>query len=278
MVDTAEAGMVCALKGLNGFEAGQGLGFEKDMSKPLLNAYMNYELLLPEGVDALQMMRYLNIFSSQDPSLEINYDEDRKKISLSVMGAVQIEVLQKLIKDRTGVSVGFSNGSIVYKETILEPVEGIGHFEPLRHYAEVHLLMEPGKPGSGLVFAADCREEILNKNWQRLILTHLKEKQHIGVLTGSPITDMKITLTAGKAHLKHTEGGDFRQATYRAVRHGLRSAKVFCLNRGINSVWKYPLRIPDAPYQIFKECAEIFLRRKYQEICLLSKEMHRLMK
>ena len=240
MVDTAEAGMVCALKGLNGFEAGQGLGFEKDMSKPLLNAYMNYELLLPEGVDALQMMRYLNILSSQDPSLEIYYDEDRKKISLSVMGAVQIEVLQKLIKDRTGVSVGFSNGSIVYKETIKESVNGAGHFEPLRHYAEVHVRLEPLKDKERIEIASEVSQDELSAAWQKQILSSLHKIHHKGVLTGSMLTGVKIILTAGKGHLKHTEGQDFYQASKRAVRQALKKAE----NILLEPYYRFELIVP----------------------------------
>ena len=156
--------------------------------------------------------------------MHIVWNEELGEIHAQVMGEVQIEILKSLIQERFGISVEFGSGNIVYKETIQSPVEGVGHFEPLRHYAEVHLLLEPGERGSGMEFAADCSEDILDKNWQRLILTHLEEKEHRGVLTGSPITDMRITLITGRAHLKHTEGGDFRQATYRAVRQGLRKA------------------------------------------------------
>jgi len=225
MVQTAYPGMICALKGLNKYEVGQGLGFESDTTKPLLNAYMNYQLLLPEGVDALTMMRYCSVLAQEDPQLQIEYDEQRKQIFLRLMGSIQMEILQKEIEKRSKVKVGFTTGKVLFKETIQNTVIGVGHFEPLRHYAEVHLKLEPLPRGKGLVFESNCSNDDLALNWQNLILTHLKEKQHKGVLTGSPITDIKITLVAGKAHLKHTEGGDFRQATYRAIRQGLKEAE-----------------------------------------------------
>lgn len=229
MINEAFAGMVCTLKGLTNFQAGQGIGIEKDSEAPLLNAYMNYQLLLPENVDALEMMRHLNILSQEDPNLKINYDEQTKKINLHLMGAIQIEVLQKLIETRTNIKVGFTTGAVVYKETIKDTVTGAGHFEPLRHYAEVHVRLEPLKQGSGLIFSNDLSADDLSLNWQHLIMTHMQEYEHKGVLTGSPITDMKITLIAGKGHTKHTEGGDFRQATYRAIRQGLKKAESILL-------------------------------------------------
>ena len=225
MIQTAYPGMICALKGLNNYEIGQGLGFESDTTKPLLNAYMNYQLLLPDGVDALTMMRYCSVLAQEDPQLQIEYDEQTKQIFLRLMGSIQMEILQKEIEKRSKVKVGFTTGKVLFKETIQDTVIGVGHFEPLRHYAEVHLKLEPLPRGKGLVFESNCSNDELALNWQNLILTHLKEKQHKGVLTGSPITDMKITLKAGRAHQKHTEGGDFRQATYRAVRQGLRMAE-----------------------------------------------------
>lgn len=226
MIQTASAGMVCALKGLNSYEVGQGLGIETDSEKPVLNAYMNYQLLLPDGVDALAMMRYCSVLAQEDPQLQIEYDQQTKNIYLRIMGSIQMEILQKEIEKRSNIKVGFSTGRVLFKETIEDRVIGVGHFEPLRHYAEVHLLLEPYKE---LAFETNCPSDILSQNWQNLILSHLQEKQHKGVLTGSPITNMKITLIAGKAHQKHTEGGDFRQATYRALRQGLKEAKSILL-------------------------------------------------
>lgn len=238
--ESVDSGTVCAVTGLTKTYSGEGLGTETDSESPLLEPVLTYKLLLPEEPDTNKGLNILRRLEEEDPQLHVIWNEHLHEIHIQLMGEIQLEILKSIIKDRFGLKVEFVNGSIAYRETIENTVEGVGHYEPLRHYAEVHLLMEPGKPGSGLVFAADCREEILNKNWQRLILTHLKEKQHIGVLTGSPITDMKITLTAGKAHLKHTEGGDFRQATYRAVRHGLRSAKSILLEPW----YKFRLEIP----------------------------------
>ncbi|MDY2959053.1 translation factor GTPase family protein [Floccifex sp.] len=224
MLNQADAGMICVLKGLEHFEVGQGMGIEKDSEKPLLNAYLNYQLVLPSGIDPLQMMKTCDLLCSQDPQLNIEYESQSKKINVQLMGDIQMEVLQNRIEKETGIKVGFTTGNVIYKETITEPVYGVGHFEPLRHYAEVHLKLEPLPRNSGLQFESDVSMDSLALNWQRLILTHLQEKHHKGVLTGSYITDMKITLVAGKSHLKHTEGGDFRQATYRAVRQGLKKA------------------------------------------------------
>ena len=225
MVQEAKSGMVCAVTGLNYTYPGEGLGIECDSEAPALEPVLRYKIELPEGCDVHKMLGNLRILEEEDPMLKIVWNEELGEIHAKLMGAVQIEILKSLIKDRFGVDVEFDTGNIVYKETIRNTVEGVGHFEPLRHYAEVHLKMEPGERGSGIVIGTDCSEDMLDKNWQRLILTHLLEKEHRGVLTGSVITDMKITLTAGRAHLKHTEGGDFRQATYRAVRQGLMQAE-----------------------------------------------------
>ncbi len=224
MIQEADAGMICAVKGFTELEAGQGIGIEADSPQPVLSAFLNYQLLLPRGVDPLQMMDVLTRLSKEDPQLQINYDEQTRKIHLRLMGTIQMEVIQKMIKERSGIHVEFTTGNVIYRETILNPVYGYGHFEPLRHYAEVHLYLEPLPPGSGMKFETDISTDKLALNWQRLIRTHLEEKEHRGVLTGSPITDIKISLVAGKAHLKHTMGGDFRQATYRAVRQGLKKA------------------------------------------------------
>ena len=229
MVQEAEAGMICAVTGLNYTHPGEGLGIEADSEAPALEPVLSYKIELPEGCDVHKMLGNLRILEEEDPMLKIVWNEELGEIHAKLMGAVQIEILKSLIKDRFGVEVEFDTGNIVYKETIQNTVEGVGHFEPLRHYAEVHLKMEPGERGSGIVIGTDCSEDMLDKNWQRLILTHLLEKEHRGVLTGSVITDMKITLTAGRAHLKHTEGGDFRQATYRAVRQGLMQAESLLL-------------------------------------------------
>lgn len=223
-VQEAKAGVICTVTGLTKALAGEGFGIEKEGSAPLLEPVLKYKLELPDGCDAAQMLPKLKLLEEEEPELHIVYQEELKEIQVQVMGEVQLEILKSLITERFGVEVSFGTGNIVYKETIAEAVEGVGHFEPLRHYAEVHLLLEPLPPGSGLVISADCSEDMLAGSWQRLILTHLYEKEHKGVLTGSAITDMKITLKSGRAHLKHTEGGDFRQATYRAVRQGLKEA------------------------------------------------------
>ena len=223
-VEQAPAGTVCAVTGLTRTWAGQGLGEETAGQAPVLQPVQSCRLLLPEGCDAHAVLPRLTQLQEEDPQLRIVWNERLGEIHLQMMGEVQLDVLKRLIWERFGLAVGFGPGSIVYKETIAGPVEGVGHFEPLRHYAEVHLLLEPLPRGAGLQFDSICSEDVLDRNWQRLILSHLEEKEHLGVLTGSPITDMKITLTAGRAHLKHTEGGDFRQATYRAVRQGLMQA------------------------------------------------------
>ena len=225
LTDYAPAGSIIAVTGLSKTLPGDGLGFEENAAAPVLVPVLTYRLQLPEDVPVYEAFRKLSQLEEEDPQLHMVWNEQLSEIHVQLMGEVQLEILQRLIADRFGMEVTFGEGNIVYKETILNTVEGVGHFEPLRHYAEVHLLMEPGEPGSGLVFDTVVSEDDLDRNWQRLILTHLGEKEHLGVLTGNPITDMKITLVAGKAHLKHTEGGDFRQATYRAVRQGLMQAK-----------------------------------------------------
>lgn len=227
--EKAGSGTICAVTGLTQAVPGQGLGIQKDSLRPVLEPVLTYQMLFPDGTDIHDMMRKLRELEEEQPELQIVWKEQLKEIHVKVMGEIQTEILKSMMKERFGVDVTFGRGSIVYKETILNPTEGVGHFEPLRHYAEVHLLLEPGEPGSGLVFAFACSEDILDGNWQRLILTHLKEREHPGVLTGSPITDMKITLISGRAHQKHTEGGDFRQATYRAVRQGLKKAQSILL-------------------------------------------------
>lgn len=224
-VQEVRAGRVCAVTGLTKTYPGEGLGAEPPSEGPVLTPVLNYQLILPEGCDTHGMLLKLRQLEEEDPELHIVWNEELGEIHAQLMGEVQTEILQSMIRERFQTEVTFGPGNIVYKETIKRPAEGVGHFEPLRHYAEVHLLLEPGESGSGLVFASDCSEDVLDRNWQRLILTHLAEKEHRGVLTGSSITDMKITLVAGRAHLKHTEGGDFRQATYRAVRQGLKSTE-----------------------------------------------------
>ena len=218
-------GQVCAVTGLTKARPGEGLGAERDSDLPVLEPVLSYQVLLPEGADVHAALGKLHRLEEEEPQLHVVWNETLGEIHVQLMGEIQLEVLRSLLAERFGLTVEFGPGGILYKETITEPMEGVGHYEPLRHYAEVHLKLEPLPRGSGMQFAADCREEVLDKNWQRLVLTHLEEKQHLGVLIGAPLTDVKITLIAGRAHLKHTEGGDFRQATYRAVRQGLMLAK-----------------------------------------------------
>lgn len=241
-VNEAEAGMVCALTGLNQTYPGEGLGAEKQSEKPVLEPVLTYRILLPEDCEPAVMLPKLRQLEEEEPELHIVWREELQEIQAQVMGEVQIEILQRLIAERFGINVTFDTGNIVYKETIAGEVEGVGHFEPLRHYAEVHLWMEPGEPGSGFQIATDCSEDMLDKNWQRLILTHLTEREHRGVLTGSALTDIKVTLIAGRAHQKHTEGGDFRQATYRAVRQGLMQAESVLLE----PYYEFHLEVPDS--------------------------------
>lgn len=270
-VNEAVAGSVCAVTGLLGTMAGQGLGMEKNLESPFLTPVLSYCLLLPEGTDPMAVMPKLKELEEEDPALSFTWEEELKEIHVHVMGEVQMEILKVLIRERFGLEIAFGKGRIVYKETIADTVEGVGHFEPLRHYAEVHLLLEPGEPGSGLQFEADCSEDILARNWQRLILTHLEEKQHRGVLTGSAITDMKITLVSGRVHQKHTEGGDFRKATYRAVRQGLMEAMSVLLE----PYYEFRLEIPEemtgrAMTDMEKLFADFTLTERAEGRCVLT--------
>ncbi|MGN0424089.1 MAG: NYN domain-containing protein [Acetatifactor sp.] len=238
--DQVRAGQICTVTGLSRSFAGEGLGYEGETESPVLVPVLTYRLVLPEGTDVVKMLGMMRQLEEEEPQLSVVWRESLQEIHVQVMGEVQTEVLQRVIADRFGINVTFADGRLLYRETIADSAEGVGHFEPLRHYAEVHLLLEPAPPGSGLEFATDCPEDVLDRNWQRLILTHLEEKTHVGVLTGSPVTDMKITLLSGKAHQKHTEGGDFRQATYRAVRQGLMQCKSVLLE----PVFSYRLELP----------------------------------
>ncbi len=238
--ESAVAGTVCAVTGLSKTHAGQGVGIEKHTARLTIEPIFTYRVVVPRGVDAATVAAKLKILEQEETQLNVIWNERLQEIQIKLMGEIQLEILKHRIKSRFGIDVNFLEGRIVYKETIKSNSYGVGHYEPLRHYAEVHLLLEPLPQGSGMQFATDVSEDILDKNWQRLILTHLMEKQHIGVLTGSPITDIKITLAAGKAHLKHTEGGDFRQATYRAVRNGLRYAE----SELLEPYYEFSLEIP----------------------------------
>ena len=239
-VEEASVGMVCAVAGLDSSWSGEGLGIEEDAQVPMLEPVLSYQILFPDGEDVHLMLLKLRQLEEEVPELHIVWNEQAEEIHVQVMGEVQIEILKSMIEERFGVRAEFGSGSIVYKETITKKVEGVGHFEPLRHYAEVHLILEPGERGSGLVLDNQCSDDVLDKNWQRLILTHLAERKHPGVLTGSEITDLKITLASGRAHQKHTEGGDFRQATYRAVRQGLMKAESILLE----PVYDFILEVP----------------------------------
>lgn len=239
-VNEVEAGGVCAVTGLSSSYIGQGLGVEKGTAAPFLEPVLTYQMILPEGADTTKVLRELKQLEEEEPLLNIVWNPALEEIHVQLMGEVQTEILKTMIAERFHLDVEFGTGKIVYKETIKSPVVGVGHYEPLRHYAEVHLKMEPLEAGSGLVFDTDCSEDVLDRNWQRLILTHLQEREHPGVLTGAPITDMKITIVAGRAHLKHTEGGDFRQATYRAVRQGLKSAESLLLEPWYSFVLEVP--------------------------------------
>lgn len=238
--DVAQAGCVCAVTGLTKTRPGECLGAEKNAFLPVLEPVLTYRIELPPDCDVHKMIQNLRQLEEEEPQLHIVWNEQLGEIHAQLMGEVQTEVLRTLIWQRFGVHVRFGTGNIVYKETIANAVEGVGHYEPLRHYSEVHLVLEPGERGSGMQFATCCSEDVLDRNWQRLIMTHLEEKEHIGVLTGSPITDIRITLTAGKAHLKHTEGGDFRQSTYRAVRQGLKMAETVLLE----PIYEFQLEVP----------------------------------
>lgn len=223
-VEAAGAGMVCAVTGLTFTRPGTGLGFEPDAPGAELTPVFTYQVILPQGYDPHTALQKLRLLEEEDPQLQVVWKERTREIHVQLMGEIQLEILSRLLKDRFDLPVRFSEGSILYRETITNTVEGVGHYEPLRHYAETHLLLEPGERGSGIRVSSVCPEDDLERNWQRLILTHVLEKRHLGVLTGSPVTDIRITLLAGRAHLKHTEGGDFRQATYRAIRQGLMQA------------------------------------------------------
>lgn len=239
-VQEVTAGDICAIKGFTSITTGQGLGIEKRYKDPKITPFMRYQVLLPKDIDAFTMLHHLQQLEKEDPQLHIHYDPKTKEIMVQLMGQIQIEVLKHLIKDRFNIAVEFGVGKIVYKETILEAVVGIGHFEPLRHYAEVHLLLEPLPINSGLQFVSTCKEEQLSRQYQRAILQYLEEKEHLGVLTGSPITDIKITLLTGRIHEKHTEGGDLREATYRAVRQGLKSTTSVLLE----PYYRFTLEVP----------------------------------
>ena len=239
-VEEASAGTVCAVTGLGETSAGQGVGCEQENVFAGLEPVLSYKVSYPEDKDAVVVLRDIRQLEEEEPELHVEFAQETGEIFVKVMGQVQLQVLTQIIKDRFGYLISIGMGRIIYKETLAEPVMGVGHFEPLRHYAEVHLLMEPLEPGSGMQFDTICSEDVLDKNWQRLILTHLEEKEYRGVLTGAPITDMKITVTAGRAHQKHTEGGDFRQATYRAVRQGLMMGEC----RLLEPVYAFRLEIP----------------------------------
>ena len=227
--DVVQTGEICAITGLDQTYPGMGLGINKAQTMPILEPVLNYQIIVPQGINPVELMRSLKQLEEEDPQLNILWNEQLQEIHAQLMGQVQMEVLGRVILERFGVKVTFGPGNIVYKETIAKPVEGVGHFEPLRHYAEAHLWMEPGEPGSGISVFSNCSEDVLDLNWQRLITTHILEREHPGVLTGSAITDIKFTIVTGRAHLKHTEGGDFRQATYRAIRQGLKSTESILL-------------------------------------------------
>ncbi len=240
-VGCAYAGQVVTVGGLSHVLAGDTLGFEEEIPDPVLEPFFNFRVVLPENSDVFLCYSKIKSLEEEEPQLRVSYEEELAEIRLLLMGQVQLEIIKHMIKERFALDVSFDKGSVVYRETISDTVEGVGHYEPLRHYAEVHLLLEPLERGSGLIFDTDCPTDELERSWQRLILTHLEEKTHKGVLTGSPITDMKITLVAGRAHKKHTEGGDFRKATYRAVRHGLRRAESILLEPW----YSFEIRVPD---------------------------------
>lgn len=240
VVNEIDAGMICAVTGLNNTFSGEGIGFEDKVNVPILEPVLTYKLILPNEYNIYEFYKKLCLLGEEDPQLHIVWNNRSNDIHIQVMGEVQLEILKQIIKERFQMKVDFSAGNIIYKETIIEPVIGIGHFEPLRHYAEVQLLIEPLERGSGLEFISKCNDDLLNKNWQRLILTHLQEKRHLGVLIGAEITDLRISILSGKAHQKHTEGGDFRQATYRAVRNGMKKSKSILLE----PIYTFQLEIP----------------------------------
>ena len=269
--EEVKAGTVCAVTGLTRTYPGEGLGMESVSDLPMLEPVLNYQVILPPGCDVHTMLMKLRQLEDEDPQLHIHWSEQLGELSLQLMGEVQVDILKSIILDRFGISVEFGTGAIVYKETIQNSIVGIGHFEPLRHYAEVHLLLEPGEQGSGLSFDTDCSEDELDRSWQRLVLTHLEEKTHPGVLIGAPITDMRITLIAGRAHLAHTEGGDFRQATYRAIRQGLKKAKCILLE----PYYHFRLEIPSdtvgrAMSDIQRMCGEFQAPEQLGELAVLT--------
>lgn len=239
-VDEICAGMICAVTGLKNTFSGEGIGFEEEVNIPTLTPVLNYKLILPTGSNVYEFYKKLCILDEEDPQLHIVWNEQSNEIHIQFMGEIQLEVLKHIILERFHIEVDFGAGNIIYKETIIEPVIGIGHFEPLCHYAEVHVLMEPLERGSGLEFLSKCNDDLLDRNWQRLILTHLEEKRHLGVLIGAEITDMRISLISGRANQKHTEGGDFRQATYRAVRNGMKKSKSILLE----PIYAFRLEVP----------------------------------
>lgn len=251
-VDQVPAGGICAVQGLTATWGGQGLGEREEAVRPVLEPVMRYRMALPPDCDSRVLLPQLRQLEEEDPQLRFTARDGELHVSL--MGRVQAEILRSLVAQRFGVEVELDRGRVLYKETIDAPVEGVGHYEPLRHYAEVHLLLEPLPQGSGLVLATRCPEDDLDRSWQRLIMTHLQEKTHLGVLTGSPITDMKITLMSGRAHIKHTEGGDFRQATYRAVRQGLMQAR----SRLLEPYYAFRLEVP--PEQLGRAISDVRLR------------------
>lgn len=240
IAESCPAGVVCAVTGLPATYSGQGLGFVKNSERSYLEPVMTYRIVFPEDKNIYEALKEMRKLEDEDPQLHILWNEQLREIQIQLMGAVQLEVLTQVILQRYGYEVSFEDGAVAYKETIREAVEGVGHYEPLRHYAEVHVLIEPLERGSGIKYRTLCSEDDLDKNWQRLILTHFEEKEHLGVLTGSPVTDVMYTLVAGRAHVKHTEGGDFRQATYRAIRQGLRSAESILLE----PYYEYELELP----------------------------------
>ena len=251
-VDQVPAGGICAVQGLTATWGGQGLGEREEAVRPVLEPVMRYRMALPPDCDSRVLLPQLRQLEEEDPQLRFTARDGELHVSL--MGRVQAEILRSLVAQRFGVEVELDRGRVLYKETIDAPVEGVGHYEPLRHYAEVHLLLEPLPQGSGLVLATRCPEDDLDRSWQRLIMTHLQEKTHLGVLTGSPVTDMKITLMSGRAHIKHTEGGDFRQATYRAVRQGLMQAR----SRLLEPYYAFRLEVP--PEQLGRAISDVRLR------------------
>ena len=251
-VDQVPAGGICAVQGLTATWGGQGLGEREEAVRPVLEPVMRYRMALPPDCDSRVLLPQLRQLEEEDPQLRFTARDSELHVSL--MGRVQAEILRSLVAQRFGVEVELDRGRVLYKETIDAPVEGVGHYEPLRHYAEVHLLLEPLPQGSGLVLATRCPEDDLDRSWQRLIMTHLQEKTHLGVLTGSPVTDMKITLMSGRAHIKHTEGGDFRQATYRAVRQGLMQAR----SRLLEPYYAFRLEVP--PEQLGRAISDVRLR------------------